>query len=97
MTRGKKNEISVASFIGVLVLGAIASVFQNAPVLGFLLVGLLIGGAVWLFMPHACDLCGSQLKRSVYQWAIDGEKKKVCPNCNRGLERRKSKEALQRL
>lgn len=97
MARRKKNELSAGAIGGVLVLGMVVTAFQNNPVLAFLAVGALIGLGVWFFMPRSCDLCGPQLKRSVYHWTIEGEKKKLCPNCNSGLERKKSRAAVQRL
>ena len=43
-----------------------------------------------------CQLCKITLKKNSYDWTINGEKKRVCPNCNRNLERQLSKEAVEK-
>lgn len=60
-----------------------------------ILVALILGAKL---MPSGrCDLCGAQLKRAKYLWVgPDGKKKTICPNCNRGIEQRRSKEAVRR-
>jgi len=44
-----------------------------------------------------CGICGNLLKKTMYEWKIEGKKKKVCPHCNSSLERRQSREAMRRL
>lgn len=62
--------------------------FGGVIVLVFVLVSLL---------PSArCDLCRVPLRRTRYLWRIEGKTHRVCPNCNRRLEARLSKRALQR-
>jgi ribosome-binding protein aMBF1 (putative translation factor) len=45
--------------------------------------------------PGKCDVCGRTFKRTVYRWTIGGAKKKMCPTCNRQMERRVSRSAFK--
>ena len=77
-----------------VVIGGPVWLFQNHPVLAFVLLAAIIGGAILLARPRACSLCGVTLKRAVYEWQMDGVRQRVCPNCNRTLERRQSQRAI---
>ena len=44
-----------------------------------------------------CDVCGGRLKKKSYSWTIKGKLSKVCPNCNRNISARKSRDAVRRL
>lgn len=71
--------------------------FQNYPVLAMILGAIFIFGIIHGFRCRLCEVCGVVLKRVVYRWEINGESKRVCPNCNRTLERRQSNRALRNL
>jgi hypothetical protein len=46
--------------------------------------------------PSNCGVCGSTLKRARYEWtASDGTVTIMCANCNRTMERKKSKAAMK--
>jgi len=47
--------------------------------------------------PKSCQVCGSELKKTSYTWEIDGEKKVVCPSCNRRIQNKKSKDSVDAL
>ena len=64
----------------------------------------VIGGVVLLlFFVYAasvkvnCALCGNKLKRAKYEAMVDGKKITICPNCNRSLEAKNSRAAMQAL
>lgn len=47
--------------------------------------------------PSHCDICGNDIKRSYHRWTVNGKKVVACPNCNRRLESKSSKDAVNRL
>ena len=61
-------------------------------VIGFVAVIVLV---VIFSPPSACQICGTGFKRARYVWTIDGEKKHLCPNCNRRMETDRSKAAMR--
>jgi hypothetical protein len=69
---------------------------------GSSVVGVVVVVVVVLILlsslrPKRCDICGLPFRRSFYTWNIQGAKKRVCPKCNQGLERHKSKQGLDNL
>lgn len=62
---------------------------------------VLGGAAVVLFFIYAasikvsCELCGNTLKRKRYEAEVDGKRLTICPNCNRSLEAKRSREATR--
>ena len=60
------------------------------------LVIVIVLGSVF-GKPRRCTVCGTPIKRTYYTWTIDGKKHKLCPNCNRNLERKVSREATRDL
>lgn len=56
-----------------------------------------IATAVALTKPTHCGVCDATIKKTSYTWEVDGEETIVCPNCNRRLEQKKSKEAVERI
>jgi hypothetical protein len=91
----KKSENAVVGLL--IVIGGGIWLFQNHPWWAVILVIVVGIGVFSTLKSSTCDLCSTLLKRNVYTWKIDGKKKRICPNCNRELERRKSKEAISRL
>ncbi len=45
----------------------------------------------------SCQVCGAALKKTKYTWDIKGEQKTVCPTCNRRLQNKRSKQAVDEL
>ena len=90
--RSKKGDAALLSLL--LLIGVPVWLFQNHPGLAIFLVAALILGLVLYAGSRSCEICGVSLKRTVYHWNIDGKRKRVCPNCNRTLERRQSDHAL---
>ncbi len=43
-----------------------------------------------LAKPRRCDVCDTPFKRGYYTWKIEGKKQRLCPNCNRKMERKMS-------
>ena len=41
--------------------------------------------------PGRCDVCDLPIKKTYYNWEIEGKKQKLCPKCNTQMERRVSK------
>ena len=39
-----------------------------------------------------CDVCDLPIKKTYYNWEIEGKDQKLCPKCNTQMERRISKE-----
>jgi hypothetical protein len=62
-------------------------------VISLVVVGLVVAS---IGQGRTCGICGDRIKRRYYSWKIEGKKMALCPNCNRGLERRKSRDALER-
>lgn len=74
--------------------------FAEYPEYAWLGIGAIgVFGIVAIFSsgPSSCELCGTELRKTKYVWTIKDKKKTVCPNCNRRLENRKSKEAIDSL
>lgn len=46
-------------------------------------------------VPGSCYVCEIDLKKKSYTWELDGKNRKVCPNCNRKLENKKSSKAMK--
>ena len=95
-----RRSSNPAGVILIGLLGGIAWLFTEhlawgiAAVAGLIFLIILIGLGAG---PTNCELCGCALKRTRYEWEIKGEKKRVCPNCNRRLQSRKSKAAMDQL
>jgi hypothetical protein len=79
-----------------LIVGSIA-LLKEHPVGAGVAVVVVIALFVAACIPKKCDLCGNLIKKSSSTWQIKGQTKRVCPNCNRRLESRKSKEAIDEL
>jgi len=94
MARRKKGDAALISLL--LVIGLPVWLFVNHPWLATLLLALVVLGIVLYAKSRTCEICGVTLKRSVYHWQVEGVGKRVCPNCNRTLERRQSNRALSR-
>jgi len=92
--KSKAQGILISVVIGIA--GAIW-LFQNYPVLTGAIVVIFIVGAILSSKSDHCDICDSELKRKVYTCEIEGETKEICPNCNRELEKKRSKEAIENL
>ncbi len=61
---------------------------------------VVCGGLFFYFASRGatkCELCGNELRRESYKWKIDGKNKQLCPKCNQTLEKRRSKEATDRV
>ena len=90
-----------AEGIGCLVvICVIVWLFSEYPTWAWVGVGaVVLIGIVSLYGggPESCEVCGAELKKTTYTWEISGEKKTVCPTCNRRLQSRKSKEAVDNL
>lgn len=63
--------------------------------------GWAIGAGVFLLAilmaassQKRCGICNNILKKTRYQWTLEGKKTWVCPHCNRQLESRASKRAI---
>ena len=63
----------------------------------WLLILVIIGviGLGCFMSPGSCYVCDIAIKQKSYNWIIDGENRKVCPNCNRKLENKKSSAAMK--
>jgi hypothetical protein len=77
-------------------IGMVMSLWQRSPILAIavgvgLAATLLILG--YLLRPQRCDICGNKLQRASYIWELEGAKKRICPHCNRSLERKQSQRA----
>lgn len=82
-------------YFGLLgLMGTGAVLVKEQPALAVLLVIAVIALVFMATKTKACATCGVTLKRASYRWEIDGRKKRVCPNCNRALERRQSQRAF---
>lgn len=57
----------------------------------------LFGDIISQMIRGRCDLCGNLIKNRGYVWSIEGERKKLCPHCNRSVEQKKSRAATKRL
>jgi hypothetical protein len=93
----RSSSTGCGALIGLgLIVGAIA-LFKDHPV-G---IGIAVVVVITLFVvaniQKKCDLCGNLIKKSSYTWEIEGESKRVCPNCNRRLESRKSQAAVNKV
>ena len=95
MARSKKAESALVFLL--IVIGVPVWLFQNHPVLGVTLLVALGAGVPLYSLSRSCEVCGVALKRVAYRWQTDGKAKRVCPNCNRALERRQSARAVHNL
>lgn len=80
-----------------IAIGGIIYLFQNLPALSIVLLVLLVIGYFLTKQPDNCQICNCTLKQKKYVWHINGQKKMICPNCNRELERKNSKRAVSKL
>jgi hypothetical protein len=85
--------IKLISWTFVLIILVICFVIN--PIFGGVVLLVLI--AIACASPTSCQICGNELRRNKYRWKIDGKKLVICPNCNRQLESKKSREAIKRL
>lgn len=95
MARSKGG--SASGCFTLIIIGGVVYLWSLNPAYGIvaLVVGLvLLFAACW---PKSCHVCGNQIKRDSYTWQIEGKSKRVCPKCNQALERRKSKQATDKL
>ena len=96
MGRKKSNE-----GIGCLiVIGITAWLFMEHPTWAWIGVAVIIVLGIIMVLgsgPSSCQICGAQLKKTTYTWEIQGEKKTVCSTCNRRLQSKKSKQAVDDL
>jgi ribosome-binding protein aMBF1 (putative translation factor) len=47
--------------------------------------------------PQKCELCGNPIKKANYTFTHEGKSMTICVNCNRRIESKKSKEAVDAL
>src|SRR5437764_5410174 len=92
MARSRKSGGALIGLL--LLLGLPIWMFQHYPIISIVLVVAFVGGLILYAKSRSCEICGISLKRVTYRWEIGGAKKRVCPNCNRTLERRQSHRAL---
>lgn len=95
--RSKKND----GAIGFLVLSAIGiAVFYNtvadhpfiwAGLAVLILVAFAFGGK------GRCEICRSPIERKSHTWEIGGVAKTVCPTCNRNIQNKVSREAVNKI
>ncbi|MBC6905263.1 hypothetical protein DWB84_07285 [Saccharophagus sp. K07] len=95
MARRKKAETQ--GIIAIVIIGGAIWAFQNYPAISIIMIVILVVGYFATKSPASCQLCNSALKRNSYIWQIEGQKKTVCPNCNRELERKNSKKAVSKI
>ncbi len=96
-----RRKAGAGEAIGCLVLiSVIVWLFAEHPRWAWVGVGVIIlVGVGYLFGggPASCQLCGGELKKTRYTWEIKGEKKTVCPTCNRRLQSKRSKKVVDEL
>jgi hypothetical protein len=93
----KKKKSNAGIFV-LLLLALPVFLWQQSPLLAALLgAGVLAVAALVIYgmRPRRCDVCGNALQRKTYEWTIEGEKKRVCPHCNRSLAAKQSKAAMK--
>jgi hypothetical protein len=95
MARRKISDTALVVLVAMI--GGPIWLFQNYPVLAVVLGAIFISGFIQYSRCRVCEVCGVVLKRVVYLWEINGQSKRVCPICNRTLERRQSNRALRNL
>jgi hypothetical protein len=92
--RSKSDE----KLIGLAIMvGGPIWLFKEHPGIAILVLFVIVMWSISAFRNSSCSLCGTELKRKVYFWKIDNKKHRVCPNCNRSLERKASKTAISKL
>lgn len=93
----RSSGVGCGALIGLgLIVGAIILFKEHPAGIGIAVV-VVIALFVVACIPKKCDLCGNLIKKSSHTWEIKGESKRVCPNCNRRIEGRKSKAAVDEL
>ncbi|RPJ49791.1 MAG: hypothetical protein EHJ95_08250 [Methanobacteriota archaeon] len=45
--------------------------------------------------PGTCSVCHAPIKKKYYVWKTNGEKLRLCPKCNRQMERNVSRDAFK--
>ncbi len=99
MTRRKATTVldkffsKIIAFVVIFIV--IVAAFTAYPIAS-IVIGLIII-LIIAFQVRKCDICGALIKRQSYKWEINGEKKRVCPKCNNGLENKRSREAIRNL
>ena len=56
----------------------------------FLFVCMVVGS-----MPQKCYVCKNPLSKHVFNWDLDGRKRRVCSHCNQSLQRKNSRDAMR--
>lgn len=83
-----------------ILIGGIIYLWSQNTIWGIvaLIIGLVLFfvAAIVVAIPKTCDVCNAALKRASYSWKLDGKNQRVCPNCNRSLERKTSRAALKK-
>ncbi len=95
---GRKK--SGAGVVFLIAIGLTIWLFTEYPTFAWLGVGIIVVIGILMvlgFGPSSCQVCGAGLKKTKYTWEIHGEKKIVCPTCNRRLQSKKSKQAVDDL
>jgi len=91
--RRKASDTAIGALVA---LTLIVVAFQKLPTASIAITMTIIAAALVGSRPGRCEVRSAIRKRSRYTWTIDGKRTNVCPNCNRGLERRQSSAALGR-
>jgi ribosome-binding protein aMBF1 (putative translation factor) len=56
----------------------------------FIFIAYMIG------INNKCNVCGQYIKKKYYTCEIDGRTQKLCPNCNKLMEKKISKKAFDK-
>ena len=91
---GSGGALVTLIFIGILIY-LYANHTTTAIVLTIIFVSL-IGLMIATAKPGRCGICGNDLKKKSYQWELEVKKVTVCPNCNRELEKKRSRDAVKK-
>lgn len=98
MARKASGAESLAFFLlggPIVVLVGIDQKNWTVAIVGAVLTVVFYGLLILFMPPSTCDLCSTSIKRVWYRWTVKGKKRRVCPNCNRKLERRASRDATR--
>jgi len=93
----KGSGLSAAGWGLLLAVGAIGKAFESSPLAAVAVLVLVAAVGYLVFWASFCHVCGVKLKRSAYFWQVNGESKRLCPNCNRTFERKQSGMAIKKM
>ena len=95
----KKNSgAGCGCLVAMIAFGLVAKLYELHPTAaiacGIATALLLVAASIVTAMGSRCDICRAPIKKTRYHIRVDGRNKTICPTCNRRVQARISKQAV---